>query len=79
MKQHFNHETNHVDGFHPIYPHLAYYEAEPHYGSYIITSPAKEGSILMNEGDAKYMFEDRLDNRYGYFTDEYLQFMEVVE
>ena len=72
----FDHDVEDVKGFHPKYKHLAYYEIEPHYGSYILTSPAVEGSLLMSEDDARHMFEDRLDDRYGYFIDDYLDFFE---
>ncbi|QDP53594.1 MAG: hypothetical protein GOVbin556_58 [Prokaryotic dsDNA virus sp.] len=75
-EERFDHDVKHVKGFHPKYKHLAYYEIEPHYGSYILTSPAKEGSILMNEDDARDMFEDRLDDGYGYFMDDYLDYFE---
>jgi len=59
--------------------HLAYYEAKPYYGSYLITSPAKDGSILMSEDDTRAMFEDRMDEGYGYFVDDYLDFFEKEE
>ena len=75
----FDHDIEPIDGFHPKHKHLAYYEIEPHYASYILTSPAKEGSILMNEDNARWMFEDRFDDRYGYFVDDYLDLFETED
>ena len=79
LKEEFDHDVEDVRGFHPKYKHLAYYEAKPYYGSYLITSPAKDGSILMSEDDTRAMFEDRMDEGYGYFVDDYLDFFEKEE
>lgn len=79
-KADFNHDAKpNSSGDHPDNPNVVYYEIESHYGSYLLTSPAKEGSVLMGQDDAREMFGDRFEEGYGYFLPDYLEYFEVEE
>lgn len=63
-------------GYHPKYSHLAYVELESHFGSYIVTSPARPGySLLMSADDAEHMLPGSTEHGYGYVVDDYLDMM----
>jgi len=62
------------NGRHPEHAHLVYAEADPHHGSYIVTSPAVDGDILVSYDDLCAMFGDQHDpdgDTFGYISDEY--------
>ncbi len=62
------------DGRHPRFQHLVLYELESHYGSWIVTSPAKKGSVLIGHEDCLSMFgEEVVELEFGFATDEYLE------
>jgi hypothetical protein len=64
------------NGRHPTLDHLIYIELEPHHGSYLATTPAAPGSLLVSEDDARTMLGDRFGDDdgdlFGYVSDEYL-------
>lgn len=65
------------NGRHPKFKHLVMYELESHYGSYIVTSPAKSGSRLMSVDDCVHAFgEGVVDQGFGFAVDDYLDYFE---
>jgi hypothetical protein len=70
------------DGRHPEHKHLIFVEAEPHFGGYLLKSPAAgEKTAWVSEEDYLHIFTDRFtrENEFGYVTDEYLQIFEEPE
>lgn len=67
-------------GRHPRYKHLIYIDAEPHHGSYIVTTPAKPNkSMLVSDDELQSMLDTqyvRDDDNFGYISDEYLDMFE---
>lgn len=70
----FDHTVEPVDGYHPEYKYLAFFEIEEHHSMYILISEAKEGSeLLVSHDDLIQMFDfDCIDNGFGYASDECL-------
>ena len=63
-------------GFHPEYGHLAWYYIERHHGSYIVTSPARDGSLLVSGESLSDMFGECAEDG-AYAVDEYLDQFEA--
>lgn len=62
------------NGRHPKFSHLVLYELEPHYCSWIVTSPAISGSVLLSQDDCISMFgKEAMDSEVCFGTDEYLE------
>lgn len=79
----FNHEVKpNTNWRHPDWTSLAFYECIPHYGAYIITSPAKpkHNILIQNANDLELFGGNEFTERgYGYSTDELLDILEPIE
>jgi hypothetical protein len=66
------------DGRHPRFAHLYWFDIEPHYGSYLLTTAARDGSILMREDDLIYALGNDGDEipDGAWLSDEYLNLLE---
>ena len=81
----FDHNAQPTEnGEHPEYPGLVLFEVEQHFGSLILTSPAKEGNALISHEDWEHWVDDiiKLDGDewdFAYLSDEYLDLLTTGE
>ena len=67
----FNDAEYNEQGYHPEFGHLAWFDIESHHTKYIVTSPARAGSMLLSEDELVHMFGEGVEDG-GYLTDEHL-------
>jgi hypothetical protein len=67
-----------VDGRHPQYRHLVYFEAEQHCGMLLVTNQLAEGSALVSWEDWQIMAGETADFEFCYACDEYLSLFEKI-
>lgn len=65
-----------VDGRHPTYKHLVYFEAKRHCGMLLVTNCLLEGDVLMSWEDWEAMVGETADHEFGYASDDYLTLWE---
>lgn len=75
----FNHLVQHVNGRHPVYGHLVYFEVDQDHGMFVLTTPAKPGDCLVSWEEWQDMVGNvkQAEMEFAYLMGDYLAMLRV--